>query len=109
MIGTGFPPGKGTLPGALDTQARKVTVRGMGGAGMGDVPTEGEFEAAGIKHIYLGPPPAPRGAPVRRTSSSTTTPVPSSPPSSGTARSGQRGGEPGLVTVDGRPSHFREG
>ncbi|MEU5300914.1 ABC transporter substrate-binding protein [Streptomyces noursei] len=79
VIGTGFPPGKGTLPGALDAQAQKVNVLGrsvipkekllgsgadlyidtfaamggMGGGGMGDVPTEEEFKAAGIKHIYL--------------------------------------------------------
>ncbi|NGO12669.1 ABC transporter substrate-binding protein [Streptomyces sp. HC44] len=78
VTGTGFPPGKGTLPGALDTEAQKVTVLGrtvipkekllgsgadlyidtfasmdgMGG-GMGDAPTEEEFKAAGIKHIYL--------------------------------------------------------
>lgn len=79
VIGTGFPPGKGTLPGALDARARKVKVLGrtvipkekllgsgadlyidtfasmggMGGGGMGDAPTAEEFEAAGIKHIYL--------------------------------------------------------
>ncbi|RNG26515.1 ABC transporter substrate-binding protein [Streptomyces botrytidirepellens] len=79
VIGTGFPPGKGTLPGALDTEAQKVTVLGrtvipkekllgsgadlyidtfasmgsMGGGGMGDAPTEEEFTAAGIKHTYL--------------------------------------------------------
>ncbi|MFC9225294.1 ABC transporter substrate-binding protein [Streptomyces hygroscopicus] len=79
VIGTGFPPGKGTLPGALDTEAQQVTVLsrtvipkekllgsgadlyidtfaamgGMGGGGMGDAPTEEEFTAAGIKHIYL--------------------------------------------------------
>ncbi|MFE3649720.1 ABC transporter substrate-binding protein [Streptomyces sp. NPDC059122] len=79
VIGTGFPPGKGALPGALDAQAQKVSVLGkgvipkekllgsgadlyidtfaamggMGGGGMGDVPTEEEFKAAGIKHIYL--------------------------------------------------------
>ncbi|MFI9760195.1 ABC transporter substrate-binding protein [Streptomyces sp. NPDC051963] len=78
VIGTGFPPGKGTLPAELDGQAQKVTVlsdtvipkekllgsgadvyidtfasmEGMGG-GMGDAPTEEEFKAAGIKHIYL--------------------------------------------------------
>ncbi|MFM9584078.1 ABC transporter substrate-binding protein [Streptomyces caniscabiei] len=77
VIGTGFPPGKGTLPGELDAPAQKVKVLGqtvipkekllgsgadlyidtfanmnMGG-GMGDAPTEEEFEAAGIKHIYL--------------------------------------------------------
>ncbi|MFF4606906.1 ABC transporter substrate-binding protein [Streptomyces sp. NPDC001339] len=79
VIGTGFPPGKGTLPGALDAQAQKVealsrsvipkekllgsgadlyidtfaAMGGMGGGGMGDAPTEEEFKAAGIKHIYL--------------------------------------------------------
>ncbi|MFD0166235.1 ABC transporter substrate-binding protein [Streptomyces decoyicus] len=77
VIGTGFPPGKGALPGALGAQARKVPVLGksvipkekllgsgadlyidtfasmniMGGAG--DAPTEEEFTAAGIKHLYL--------------------------------------------------------
>ncbi|MER6383020.1 ABC transporter substrate-binding protein [Streptomyces sp. NPDC001250] len=79
VIGTGFPPGKDTLPGALDAQARKVEVLSrsvipkekllgsgadlyldtfaamgaMGGGGMGDAPTEDEFKAAGIQHIYL--------------------------------------------------------
>ncbi|MFD4623250.1 ABC transporter substrate-binding protein [Streptomyces sp. NPDC058475] len=78
VIGTGFPPGKGTLPAALDAQAQKVRVLGravipkekllgsgadlyidtfasMGGmgGGMGDAPTEAEYKAAGIKHIYL--------------------------------------------------------
>ncbi|GAA3787486.1 ABC transporter substrate-binding protein [Streptomyces coacervatus] len=77
VIGTGFPPGKGTLPPALDAAAQQVKVLGrtvipkekllgsgadlyidtfadmsMGG-GMGDTPTEEEFKAAGIKHIYL--------------------------------------------------------
>ncbi|MFE0377297.1 ABC transporter substrate-binding protein [Streptomyces inhibens] len=77
VIGTGFPPGKGALPGALDAQARKIPVLGkhiipkekllgsgadlyidsfasmntMGGAG--DAPTAEEFRAAGIGHIYL--------------------------------------------------------
>ncbi|AJT68976.3 hypothetical protein T261_7378 [Streptomyces lydicus] len=77
VIGTGFPPGKGTLPGKLDAQARKVPVlgksviakekllgsgadlyvdtfssmRNMGGSG--SAPTEDEFRAAGIKHVYL--------------------------------------------------------
>lgn len=75
--GTGFPPGKGTLPAALDAQAQQVEVLGetvipkekllgsgadlyidtfasmnMGG-GTGDAPTEAEFEAAGIEHIFL--------------------------------------------------------
>ncbi|MFF7356090.1 ABC transporter substrate-binding protein [Streptomyces filipinensis] len=79
VIGTGFPPGKGTLPGPLDARAQKVKVLsrsvipkekllgsgadlyldtfaamgGMGGGGMGDAPTEDEFKAAGIKHLYL--------------------------------------------------------
>ncbi|MFJ3231196.1 ABC transporter substrate-binding protein [Streptomyces sp. NPDC086787] len=79
VIGTGFPPGEHTLPGALDAQARQVKVLsrtvipkekllgsgadlyidtfasmgGMGGSGMGDAPTAPEFEAAGIHHIYL--------------------------------------------------------
>ncbi|WP_369390796.1 ABC transporter substrate-binding protein [Streptomyces sp. CG1] len=79
VIGTGFPPGKGTLPGTLDTQAQKIKVLSqtvipkekllgsgadlyidtfasmgsMGGGGMGDAPTAEEFKAAGIKHIYL--------------------------------------------------------
>ncbi|MEU9056642.1 ABC transporter substrate-binding protein [Streptomyces sp. NPDC048384] len=77
VVGTGFPPGKGTLPGELDAQAQQVKVLsdtvipkekllGSGadlyidtfasmnmGAGMGDAPTEEEFEAAGIKHAYL--------------------------------------------------------
>lgn len=77
VIGTGFPPGKGTLPGDLGARAAKVPVLGtavipkekllgsgadlyidtfaamgaMGGAG--DTPTEEEFAAAGIRHIYL--------------------------------------------------------
>ncbi|MFJ5798668.1 ABC transporter substrate-binding protein [Streptomyces decoyicus] len=78
VIGTGFPPGKGALPGELDGQAQKVKVlsrsvipkekllgsgadlyidtfasMGSMGGGMGDAPTEEEFKAAGIKHIYL--------------------------------------------------------
>ena len=79
VIGTGFPPGKGTLPGTLDAQAQQVRVLSrtvipkekllgsgadlyidtfasmgsMGGGGMGDAPTAEEFKAAGIKHIYL--------------------------------------------------------
>jgi iron complex transport system substrate-binding protein len=77
VIGTGFPPGKGTLPGELDARAQQVKVLGktlipkeklLGsgadlyidtfasmnmGAGMGDAPTEEEFEAAGIKHAFL--------------------------------------------------------
>ncbi|CAL9638985.1 ABC transporter substrate-binding protein [Streptomyces sp. enrichment culture] len=77
VIGTGFPPGKGTLPAGLDAQAQRVKVLsdtvipkekllGSGadlyidtfaamdmGGGMGDAPTDEEFRAAGIKHIYL--------------------------------------------------------
>ncbi|MES5820615.1 ABC transporter substrate-binding protein [Streptomyces sp. RG80] len=77
VIGTGFPPGEGTLPADLDARARKVKVLsdtvipkekllGSGadlyidtfaamdmGAGTGDAPTEEAFKAAGIKHIYL--------------------------------------------------------
>ncbi|MFJ4950428.1 ABC transporter substrate-binding protein [Streptomyces sp. NPDC088760] len=79
VIGTGFPPGKGTLPGPLDAQAQQVRVLGrtvipkekllgsgadlyidtfasmgsMGGGGTGDAPTPEEFKAAGIRHIYL--------------------------------------------------------
>jgi iron complex transport system substrate-binding protein len=77
VIGTGFPPGKGTLPGELDAEAQKVKVLsdtvipkekllGSGadlyldtfasmtmGGGMGDAPTEEEFKAAGIKHMSL--------------------------------------------------------
>ena len=77
VIGTGFPPGKGALPGELGERGRKVPVLGehiipkekllasgadlyidtfasmgaMGGAG--DAPTPEEFRAAGIKHLYL--------------------------------------------------------
>ncbi|MFB6437069.1 ABC transporter substrate-binding protein [Streptomyces sp. NPDC056411] len=77
VIGTGFPPGKGALPGELGAQAQRVPVLGkhiipkekllgsgadlyidtfaamgaMGGAG--DAPTPEEFRAAGIKHLYL--------------------------------------------------------
>ncbi|MBG0851570.1 ABC transporter substrate-binding protein [Streptomyces spinoverrucosus] len=77
VIGTGFPPGEGTLPGELDAQAQQVKVLsdtvipkekllGSGadlyidtfasmnmGGGMGDAPTEQEFKTAGIKHIFL--------------------------------------------------------
>lgn len=78
VIGTGFPPAKGTLPGALDARAQQVKVlsrsvipkekllgsgadlyidtfasmAGMGG-GMGDAPKEEEFKAAGMKHVFL--------------------------------------------------------
>ncbi|MFJ9852185.1 ABC transporter substrate-binding protein [Streptomyces sp. NPDC101150] len=77
VIGTGFPPGKGALPGKLGAQADRVPVLGksviakekllgsgadlyvdtfssmgnMGGAG--SAPTPEEFTAAGIKHVYL--------------------------------------------------------
>ncbi|WP_242440781.1 ABC transporter substrate-binding protein [Streptomyces sp. CB02923] len=77
VIGTGFPPGKGTLPPALDVRAQQIPVLGktvipkekllgsgadvyidtfasmgnMGGAAAG--PTEEEFTAAGIKHVQL--------------------------------------------------------
>ncbi|MGE7435082.1 ABC transporter substrate-binding protein [Kitasatospora sp. NPDC001175] len=78
VIGTGFPPGKGTLPAAIADQAAKVpvlgtmviskekllgsgadlyvdtfaSVGGMGG-GMGTAPTDQEYAAAGIKHVFL--------------------------------------------------------
>ncbi|WP_229840289.1 ABC transporter substrate-binding protein [Streptomyces roseolilacinus] len=78
VVGTGFPPGKGTLPGELDARAQEVpvlsetvipkekllgsgadlyvdtfaTVRG-GGHGMGDQPTAEELRAAGITRMYL--------------------------------------------------------
>ncbi|WP_424644572.1 ABC transporter substrate-binding protein [Embleya sp. AB8] len=77
VIGTGFPPGKGTMPAQFAAQAEKVKVLGdmvipkeqllgsgadlyidtfadMGGMGaMGAGPSPKEFAAAGIKHIYL--------------------------------------------------------
>ncbi|MET7302991.1 ABC transporter substrate-binding protein [Embleya sp. NPDC005575] len=77
VIGTGFPPGKGTMPAQFTAQADKVRVLGdmvipkeqllgsgadlyldtfadMGGMGaMGAGPSPKEFAAAGIKHIYL--------------------------------------------------------
>ncbi|MFK8908735.1 ABC transporter substrate-binding protein [Streptomyces sp. YS-3] len=82
VAGTGFPPGKGTLPAGLDARAQQVKVlgrtviakekllgsgadlyldtfasmSGMGGGaggGMGDAPTEAEFRAAGIRHVFL--------------------------------------------------------
>ncbi|UNO44201.1 ABC transporter substrate-binding protein [Streptomyces sp. MST-110588] len=77
IVGTGFPPGKGTLPGELDARAQKVPVLGkavipkekllgsgadlyvdtfasMGNMGAaGDLPSEAEFSAAGIKHVFL--------------------------------------------------------
>ncbi|MGW6913825.1 ABC transporter substrate-binding protein [Kitasatospora sp. NPDC054939] len=91
VIGTGFPPGKGSLPSALAEQGAKVPVLGektiakekllgsgadlyvdtfgamgmMGGAAT--LPSEEEFKAAGIKHVYLlstacaGTPAAAKG------------------------------------------------
>ncbi|RZB16745.1 ABC transporter substrate-binding protein [Streptomyces sp. F001] len=76
VIGTGFPPGKGTLPAELDAQAQKIEVMSeyvipkekllgsgadvfvdtfgaMDMGGMADVPTDEEFKAAGIKRVYL--------------------------------------------------------
>ncbi|MCC9306134.1 ABC transporter substrate-binding protein [Kitasatospora sp. RB6PN24] len=78
VIGTGFPPGAGAMPARFADQAAKVPVLGqtvipkekllgsgadlyvdtfasMGsmGGGMGAAPTEQEFAAAGIKHVYL--------------------------------------------------------
>ncbi|MDT0346438.1 ABC transporter substrate-binding protein [Streptomyces litchfieldiae] len=77
VIGTGFPPGPGTLPAELDEQAQAVPVLGEGvidketllgsGAdlyidtfgsmdgmgGMTGFPTEEEFAAVGISHVYL--------------------------------------------------------
>ncbi|MFJ9950431.1 ABC transporter substrate-binding protein [Kitasatospora sp. NPDC091207] len=77
VVGTGFPPGKGSLPAALAEQGAKVPVLGdkviakekllgsgadlyvdtfgampmMGAAGAG--PSEEEFAAAGIQHVLL--------------------------------------------------------
>ncbi|WP_431041158.1 ABC transporter substrate-binding protein [Streptomyces sp. P1-3] len=77
VVGTGFPPGKGTMPEQFAGKAAKVPVLGrtvigkerllgsgadlyidsfasmdmMGGAGEGPRPEE--FEAAGIKHMFL--------------------------------------------------------
>ncbi|MEU7137438.1 ABC transporter substrate-binding protein [Streptomyces sp. NPDC046261] len=77
VVGTGFPPGKGVLPAQYAEQAAKVPVLGktvipkekLLGSGaqlyvdsfssmknmgkMGDAPTPKEFEAAGIKHVFL--------------------------------------------------------
>ncbi|MGI5336729.1 ABC transporter substrate-binding protein [Streptomyces sp. CA-181903] len=77
VAGTGFPPGKGAVPGQFADQAAKVPVLGKtvipkekllgSGAdvyidsfssmknmrGAGDAPTPEEFKAAGIKHLYL--------------------------------------------------------
>ncbi|MGA4842186.1 ABC transporter substrate-binding protein [Streptomyces sp. G45] len=78
VVGTGFPPGKGALPTALDARARKVTVlsrgvipkekllgsgadlyvdtfasmAGMGGGAAG-VPTAEEYRAVGMKRVFL--------------------------------------------------------
>ncbi|MBT2382226.1 ABC transporter substrate-binding protein [Streptomyces sp. ISL-11] len=77
VAGTGFPPGKGALPGEFSDRAAKVPVLGktvipkekLLGSGadlyvdsfssmknmgrMGDAPTPKEFETAGIKHVFL--------------------------------------------------------
>lgn len=77
VVGTGFPPGKGTMPAPFAAQAERVEVLGdmvipkerllasgadlyidtfadMSGMGaMGSGPSPKEFAAAGIKHIYL--------------------------------------------------------
>ncbi|MFF2062832.1 ABC transporter substrate-binding protein [Streptomyces sp. NPDC058200] len=76
VIGTGFPPGSGSLPPELDAKARQVPVlsrttipkekllgsgadlyidsfSASGGRGMGEVASENEFRAAGITHMYL--------------------------------------------------------
>ncbi|MFI1180847.1 ABC transporter substrate-binding protein [Streptomyces sp. NPDC020799] len=77
LAGTGFPPGRGTLPEQFADQAAKVPVLGKMGipkekllasgadlyvdsfssmknmGKMGDAPTAKEFEAAGIKHVFL--------------------------------------------------------
>ncbi|MEV4436462.1 ABC transporter substrate-binding protein [Streptomyces sp. NPDC049585] len=77
VVGTGFPPGAGTLPQQYAAQAAKVPVLGrtvipkekLLGSGadlyldsfssmknmgkMGDAPTAEEFKAAGIKHVFL--------------------------------------------------------
>ncbi|HVK22130.1 MAG TPA: ABC transporter substrate-binding protein [Actinokineospora sp.] len=77
VVGTGFPPAKGTLPEAIRAAGEKVPVLGemvipkekllgsgaqlyvdtfadMGSmGGMGGPPSEEEFAAADIKHIYL--------------------------------------------------------
>ncbi|GAA1943362.1 ABC transporter substrate-binding protein [Kitasatospora viridis] len=77
VVGTGFPPGKGTMPAQFADQAARVPVLGQavipkekllgsgadlyidtfahvaGMGAMGDVPTDQEFAAAGIRHVYL--------------------------------------------------------
>lgn len=89
MIGTGFPPGPGTLPGALDARGREVkvlsrsvipkekllasgadlyidTFADMRMSGMGDAPTDEEFRAhAASSTSTSSPPPARRGASTR--------------------------------------------
>lgn len=86
VIGTGFPPGKGTLPDDLDAQAQKVKVLsdtvipkekllGSGadlyidtfanmnmGGGMGDAPTGRSSRPPGSGTSTSSPPPAPRRA-----------------------------------------------
>ncbi|GAA3026626.1 ABC transporter substrate-binding protein [Kitasatospora albolonga] len=77
VVGTGYPPGQGYLPGALAERGARVPVLGqqgiakekllgsgadlyvdtfgpmaMGG-GTGAAPSEQEFAAAGIKHVFL--------------------------------------------------------
>ncbi|MCA6093181.1 ABC transporter substrate-binding protein [Streptomyces sp. SCA3-4] len=77
VVGTGFPPGKGALPGEYAEAGAKVPVLGktvipkekLLGSGaqvyidsfssmknmgkMGDAPTAEEFKAAGIRHVFL--------------------------------------------------------
>ncbi|MBZ6477535.1 ABC transporter substrate-binding protein [Streptomyces griseocarneus] len=77
VVGTGFPPGKGALPGEYAGAGAKVPVLGktviskekLLGSGadlyvdsfssmknmgkMGDAPTPEEFKAAGIRHVFL--------------------------------------------------------
>ncbi|MEU9078818.1 ABC transporter substrate-binding protein [Kitasatospora sp. NPDC048538] len=78
VIGTGFPPGKGTLPAGIADAGARVPVLGdmvipkekllgsgadlyvetfadMGGmgGGMGTTPTDQEYRAAGIKRVFL--------------------------------------------------------
>ncbi|MER8187507.1 ABC transporter substrate-binding protein [Kitasatospora sp. NPDC094015] len=77
VIGTGFPPGPGTLPADLAARGAQVPVLGRTGiakekllgsgadtyldtfgamdlmGGAADAPTEAEFTAAGIRHVFL--------------------------------------------------------
>jgi len=85
VIGTGFPPGRGSLPPDLDAEARQVPAlsktvipkekllgsgadlyidafSASGGRGMGEVATEDEFRAAGITHMYLTSTACPQDA-----------------------------------------------